>query len=66
MAPGRVDAGLKEKEKESLSLEHAVSDLITAAVGCTPYEPYETMKFFILQTYRQTYRQTDKLNISEI
>ena len=48
MAPGRVDAGLREKEKESLSLEHAVSDLITAAVGCTPYEPYETMKFFIL------------------
>ena len=48
MAPGRVDAGLKEKEKESLSLEHAVSDLITAAVGCTPYETYETMNFFIL------------------
>ena len=60
MAPGRVDAGLREKEKESLSLEHAVSDLITAAVGCTPYEPYETMKFFILIYLISTYRHTDK------
>ena len=38
----------RKKEKASLSLEHAVSDLITAVLGCTPYEPYETMKFFIL------------------
>ena len=33
----------RKKEKESLSLEHAVSDLITAAVGYTQYEPYEIL-----------------------
>ena len=33
----------RKEEKESLSLEHAVSDLITAAVGYTQYEPYEIL-----------------------